>query len=108
METLTIDPILDVSSAKTLDEVIDAQAEYEKVNNREPERLLFESKIQLRQMFDRVIYINIRVPVLFGIRVLFKEEIEQWQEFRKVAPPVEFWVNYWDKIDGLGFDPLSI
>jgi hypothetical protein len=105
---MIIDPILDVSQAKTLDEVIDAQSQYECLNNRHPKRLLFESKVQLRKMFDKIIYINNKGPIIiFGIRAIFKQDIREWEEFRKLAPPTEFWVNYWTDIDGLGFDPLN-
>jgi len=105
---MIIDTILDVSSAKTLDEVIDAQVDYEISTCRMPERFLFDSKEQLKMMW-REVSITIFKPLLCGIRIIFKQDIKKWQEYRKVAHPNEFWVKYWTTdLDELGFDPLSV
>ena len=104
----TLDEILDVSDAKTLDEVVDIQTNYKILNNSFPKRLLFDSKVQAREMFNFVIYLNLRPWFLFGIRVIFKQDIKEWQEYRKSAPSFEFWIKYWTTdLEELGFDPLE-
>jgi len=100
--------VLDVSKAKTVDEVIYIQVNHEITTGRAPTKFLFDSKVQLRRMFNHLIYIGIEPFTLSGIRVIFKEDIKKWQEFREFASSIEFWSQYWAlDSEAAGLDPLE-
>lgn len=102
--------MLDITSAESIEDIIDRITEYEVSSGKSPEILLFGCSKQLSKLLkdsDLMPIIRESYGILRGIKIIFNEDIKRWHEFRRTAEPIAFWTVYWSQGNDLCFDPFK-
>ena len=109
---MTDNRTLDVTFVSSADQIIDMIGNYERIYNRRPEKLLFESKVRLYQICEDLLFHWLRAPFkrplrFDGIEIVFADVIERQRKYYESLEPIEFWVEYWSRKDDFYFDPFE-
>jgi len=109
-EVMADNRTLDIRYANSVEQIIDMITDYEILNGKSPETLLFKSSTLLSQLLkdsDLMPIIRQSCDILLGIKIIFDEDIKRWHEFRRTAEPIGFWTVYWSQGNDLCFDPFK-